>query len=259
MLDAGPIAELAIAAETSRLERLRVHRTPRPERHDGSRRGGHQSLDPFVALSHVAAVTTELQAPHLRRRAPVPESGIAGEVRRHRRQAVEWPASSSVSARATSRPSTTRSASTSTSATCCSTKRSTCCRSTGRASRSTTRARISTAAARSAGPARRSSRSRSGSAATPQLTLRRVAERAQGWMPLTGPAGMFADRALSGGQLDRRRSVERLDMLKDLAGDRFDGLDITIAYTDPSIHDLSRDIERHRDAIGRCARSERRG
>ena len=44
--------------------------------------------------------------------------------------------------------------------------------------------------------------------------------------------------------------VERLDMLKELAGDRFDELDITIAYTDQSMYDLSRDVERHRDAIG---------
>ena len=37
-----------------------------------------------------------------------------------------------------------------------------------------------------------------------KLTLRRVAERAQGWMPLTGPAGDVLHRALAGGQQLRR-------------------------------------------------------
>ena len=82
-----------------------------------------------------------------------------------------------------------------------------------------------------------------------KLSLRRIAERAQGWMPLTGPAGMFAT-VRSPEVSSNDALLERLDMLKELARDRFDDLDITIAYTDQSIHDLSRDIERHRDAIG---------
>jgi probable F420-dependent oxidoreductase len=80
-------------------------------------------------------------------------------------------------------------------------------------------------------------------------TLRRIAERAQGWMPLTGPPGMFATvRSPEVSSTDDL--LERLDVLKELARDRFDELDVTVAYTDQSIHDLSRDVERHRDAIG---------
>lgn len=83
-----------------------------------------------------------------------------------------------------------------------------------------------------------------------KLTLRRVAERAQGWMPLTGPAGMFS--TVRSPEVSSTDDIaERVAMLKDLAGDRFDSLDITIAYTDRTVHDVSADVERHRDAIGR--------
>jgi probable F420-dependent oxidoreductase len=82
------------------------------------------------------------------------------------------------------------------------------------------------------------------------LTLRRVAERAQGWMPLTGPSGMFSTvRSPEISSTDD--IVARLSLLKELAGERFDTLDIVVAYTDPSVHDLGTDVERHRDALGR--------
>ena len=81
------------------------------------------------------------------------------------------------------------------------------------------------------------------------LTLRRVAERAQGWMPLTGPAGIFPTvRSPPASSIEDLRL--RLQRLKDLAGDRFAGLDITVAYADPSVHDVTSDVERHRHAIG---------
>jgi probable F420-dependent oxidoreductase len=85
-----------------------------------------------------------------------------------------------------------------------------------------------------------------------QLTLRRVATRAQGWMPLIGPPGMFStvrSPAITDVD-DLRRS---LVTLRDLAGDRFDSLDINVAYVDHSIHDLSTDVERHRHELGRLA------
>jgi probable F420-dependent oxidoreductase len=85
-----------------------------------------------------------------------------------------------------------------------------------------------------------------------QLTLRRVAERAQGWMPLVGPAGMFATvRSPAISSIDDLRT--RLATLRELAGDRFDSLDINVAYVDHSIHDLSADVERHRNEFGRLA------
>jgi probable F420-dependent oxidoreductase len=83
-----------------------------------------------------------------------------------------------------------------------------------------------------------------------KLTLRRVAERAQGWMPLTGPAGMFSTvRSPEVTSIDD--IVARLEMLRDLAGDRFADIDIACAYTDRTVYDLGADVERHRDALGR--------
>ena len=56
VLDAGPLREVAIAAERSGFAGLSVSEHPVP----GARwlaSGGHQTLDPFVALGYVAAVT----------------------------------------------------------------------------------------------------------------------------------------------------------------------------------------------------------
>ncbi len=85
-----------------------------------------------------------------------------------------------------------------------------------------------------------------------KLTLRRVAERAQGWMPLTGPAGMFSTVRSPGISSSDDLSA-RLAMLKELAGERFDTLDISVAYTDASVYDLGTDVERHRDELGQIA------
>jgi probable F420-dependent oxidoreductase len=83
-----------------------------------------------------------------------------------------------------------------------------------------------------------------------KLTLRRIAERCQGWMPLTGPSGMFSTvRSPEVSSTDDL--VERLNMLKELAGDRFESLDIAVAYTDRSVYDLTTDVERHKDELAR--------
>ena len=84
------------------------------------------------------------------------------------------------------------------------------------------------------------------------ITLRRVAERAQGWMPLTGPAGLFST-VRSPQMTTTDDLVERLQRLRSLAGDRFADLDICVAYTDGAIDDFTRDVERHRDTLGRLA------
>ena len=60
MLDAGPIAEVAQTAEAAGFGGFAFTEHPSP----GARwlaSGGHQSLDPFVALSYVAAVTTSMK------------------------------------------------------------------------------------------------------------------------------------------------------------------------------------------------------
>jgi probable F420-dependent oxidoreductase len=82
-----------------------------------------------------------------------------------------------------------------------------------------------------------------------KLTLRRVAEKAEGWMPLSGPSGMFPTvRSPEVSSTDDL--LTRLAMLKEYAGDRFDELDIAVSYTEADAHN---DVERHRDELGRLA------
>ncbi len=60
MLDAGPVGDVARAAEAAGFGGFAFTEHPSP----GARwlaSGGHQSLDPFVALAHVAAVTTSMR------------------------------------------------------------------------------------------------------------------------------------------------------------------------------------------------------
>jgi probable F420-dependent oxidoreductase len=81
-------------------------------------------------------------------------------------------------------------------------------------------------------------------------TRRRVAQRAQGWMPLTNAVDISATTRTphidSVEDLDRRIRALRAE-----AGDRADGIDIAVAYTDPTIAEPDEDAERHRDALGR--------
>jgi probable F420-dependent oxidoreductase len=85
-----------------------------------------------------------------------------------------------------------------------------------------------------------------------KLTRRRVAARAQGWMPMSGPPEMAATtRTAHLGDLDAIATAVR--ELKDAAGDRADEIDVMVLYTDDSILDTKADVERHRDALGRIA------
>jgi probable F420-dependent oxidoreductase len=82
------------------------------------------------------------------------------------------------------------------------------------------------------------------------LTRRRVAERANGWMPMTGPAELFATTrtpALAEGA-DLGPLITEL---RETAGERGESLDVALAYTDRSVASRDRDVERHRDAFGR--------
>jgi len=85
------------------------------------------------------------------------------------------------------------------------------------------------------------------------LTLRRVAERAQGWMPLVTTEQLATTiRSAHIGTLDDLAA--RLDQLRDLAGERFPALDIVVAYRDRSIFDLdAAQVQRHRDELDRLA------
>ncbi len=82
-----------------------------------------------------------------------------------------------------------------------------------------------------------------------RLTMRRVAAGAQGWMPLTGPAELSttARTAYLAGLDD---IAAKIGELRAMAGERGDQLDISMAYTDPTITETGRDVERHRDALG---------
>lgn len=85
-----------------------------------------------------------------------------------------------------------------------------------------------------------------------KITRRRVATRAQGWMPMSGPPEMATTTRtahLSG--LDEIGAAIR--ELKELAGDRADDIDIMVLYTDDSLLKNGVDVERHRDTLGRIA------
>jgi probable F420-dependent oxidoreductase len=85
-----------------------------------------------------------------------------------------------------------------------------------------------------------------------KITRRRVATRAQGWMPMTGPPEMFATtRTAHFSGLDDIAVAIR--ELKEMAGERAGEIDVMVLYTDDSILDTGADVERHRDALARIA------
>jgi probable F420-dependent oxidoreductase len=83
-----------------------------------------------------------------------------------------------------------------------------------------------------------------------KITRRRVATRAQGWMPMTGSSELFTTtRTAQLADLDDVAAAVR--ELKEMAGDRADEIDILMLYTDPSIVDPTADVDRHREALSR--------
>jgi probable F420-dependent oxidoreductase len=85
-----------------------------------------------------------------------------------------------------------------------------------------------------------------------KITRRRVAERAQGWMPMSGPPEMATTtRTAHFSGLDDIAAAVR--ELKELAGERAAEIDIMVLYTDDSILKPGVDVERHREALGRIA------
>lgn len=77
------------------------------------------------------------------------------------------------------------------------------------------------------------------------ITLRRVAERAQGWMPLSGPVEAVTTARTA--HVSAEQLPDRIRQLREMAGDRADGLDVVVAY-----HDLRPDAPgegsaRHRE------------
>jgi probable F420-dependent oxidoreductase len=248
MLDAGPVAELAVTAERSGWNGFAFTEHPAPSA-KWLETGGHQSLDPFVALSHVAAVTTELKLltylavlPY-RNPALLAKSAATVDKLSNGRfilgvgtgylkaeyfsLGVDFDERNDLFDEAldvlplhwSGEPFDYAG------------KHFNCRGIIGRPR-----------------PVQIPIPIWIGGNA--KLTLRRVAERAQGWMPLTGPAGMFS--TVRSPEVTTADDIAgRLQTLRDLAGDRFADLDIACAYTDGTVFDLSVDVERHRDAIGR--------
>ena len=85
-----------------------------------------------------------------------------------------------------------------------------------------------------------------------KITLDRVARRCQGWMPLVGPDAMYATTRTPnpGTESEIGATIARLE--RDSA-DRDVKLDFVLSYADPSIQQPTRDVERHREAFGRLA------
>jgi probable F420-dependent oxidoreductase len=85
-----------------------------------------------------------------------------------------------------------------------------------------------------------------------KITRRRVATRAQGWMPMSGPPEMATTtRTAHFSGLDD--IAEAVRDLKEMAGDRAGELDVMVLYTDDSILQPGKDVERHREMLGRIA------
>jgi probable F420-dependent oxidoreductase len=85
-----------------------------------------------------------------------------------------------------------------------------------------------------------------------KLTRRRVAQRAQGWMPF-----MVSGEVARTTRTPALDSVAVLrDQIADLraqAGDRAGEIEIALAYDDPAIHRPTEDVERHRAAFAELA------
>jgi probable F420-dependent oxidoreductase len=83
-----------------------------------------------------------------------------------------------------------------------------------------------------------------------KITRRRVATKAQGWMPLPGAGEMLkTTRTPSVGGMDGLAKM--IDEVKEQAGDRADQLSFVFGYLDPEFSaDPTADVERHRDALG---------
>jgi probable F420-dependent oxidoreductase len=84
-----------------------------------------------------------------------------------------------------------------------------------------------------------------------KLTRRRVAERAQGWMPMGGPPELAqSTRTPHLGSL--AAMADRIAEVKELAGDRAESLDFCAQYEDMGIRrDAGADVDRHREAFAR--------
>ena len=79
--------------------------------------------------------------------------------------------------------------------------------------------------------------------------LRRAATYAAGWMPMTAPASV-AKTARTPPVTTTEELQERLGVLKEFAGDRYEDLELIMGFSGPRLTDFDRDAERVRNRIG---------
>lgn len=79
--------------------------------------------------------------------------------------------------------------------------------------------------------------------------LRRAAKYAAGWMPMTAPASV-AKTARTPPVTTTEELQERLKVLKELAGDRYEELELIMGFSGPGLADFDRDAEKVRHRIG---------
>jgi probable F420-dependent oxidoreductase len=82
-----------------------------------------------------------------------------------------------------------------------------------------------------------------------KVTLRRIAERAQGWMPLIGSPELSATTRTP--YLATTKDVaDKVAAILEMAGDRADAIDVAPSYGDLITQPVTSDVERHREAFG---------
>lgn len=82
--------------------------------------------------------------------------------------------------------------------------------------------------------------------------LRRAARFADGWMPMGAPASV-AKTARTPPVTTTDQLRERLDVLERLAGDRYSELELVLSYQGPSLANFERDAEQIRHRLGEMA------
>jgi probable F420-dependent oxidoreductase len=82
--------------------------------------------------------------------------------------------------------------------------------------------------------------------------LRRTARFASGWMPMMGSAEV-AQTARTQAIVTPEDLAERLSVLRGYAGERFDSMDLIISYHGRDLTNFRSEVERHRDGLGQLA------
>jgi len=247
LLDAGSVPEIAKAAEDAGFDGLSLTEHPAPSR-TWLESGGHQSLDPFVALAAAAAVTSKLQlvtnisvVPY---RNPLLLAKSAATLNRmsegrfimgagagylkseffalgvdfDERNALFEEALQVMQLHWSGEPFTFE-------------------------------GRHFSARNIHALPAPRGARVPIWMGGNSDAALRRAARYADGWMPMGAPASV-AKTARTPPVTTTEQLRERLDVLERLAGDRYSELELVLSYQGPSLANLERDAEQIRHRLG---------